>query len=618
MKTILKQIEKLEAVLELSKILNSTKDFKAILEILLKRSLELIDGADTGAIFIYNPNNGLLEPKVYVGFDPGIEAIRLKPGESITGHCFQTKQTYFIDSAKQLAEFIQNMSEVNQKIILEFKSKQFSLLKSSIVCPLIHKEEAIGVIVIDNYESIAPLTLDDVKLIESISVQATIALVNAAHFEQEVQNQATLKKVNALLKEEQSKVSASLELQNYFTTLALRNISLEDLLGKLSDRLKMDCLLIGSNQQLLAASTQLSKTQQETLMEKVHRQNCLKLQPSQLKLDQNKQIIRFLPILVNEEILGWLGSLSSSTKLDDIQALTLERAVIAFALELLKRNEMRLQEQSYKGDFLDRLLQNQNKTGLESAATGFGFTLEVPHQILLLGVDHEDLNLSEETQHRQFKSALDDVFQSLEPLIQTHFPGSVCLVKDNLITIILEYRHFSLSSPLTELITTLIQPLRTSKTGYVLTYGALGPLIQDFSNFAESFRQTHLTFKTAIKLEMMNLVLDYEALEIKRLLMKNTTLELEDFMNRIIGPLLTYEKQSGKEFLNTLRFYITSNSNWTLTKDQLHIHGNTLNYRLSRISEILQINLNDYHQRFKVQMAFEIMDLLALEDHHLQ
>lgn len=99
MKTILKQIEKLEAVLELSKILNSTKDFKAILEILLKRSLELIDGADTGAIFIYNPNNGLLEPKVYVGFDPGIEAIRLKPGESITGHCFQTKQTYFIDSA---------------------------------------------------------------------------------------------------------------------------------------------------------------------------------------------------------------------------------------------------------------------------------------------------------------------------------------------------------------------------------------------------------------------------------------------------------------------------------------------------------------------------------------
>lgn len=101
----------------------------------------------------------------------------------------------------------------------------------------------------------------------------------------------------------------------------------------------------------------------------------------------------------------------------------------------------------------------------------------------------------------------------------------------------------------------------------------------------------------------------YEDLEVKRFLLKNESKDLQNFVIRIMGPLINYKNSSRDELYNTLRVYIISGGNWTLTKEKLHIHGNTLTYRINRLKEILGMNFSDYKERLKIEIAFEIIDL---------
>ncbi len=44
-------------------------------------------------------------------------------------------------------------------------------------------------------------------------------------------------------------------------------------------------------------------------------------------------------------------------------------------------------------------------------------------------------------------------------------------------------------------------------------------------------------------------------------------------------------------------------------KELLHIHGNTLNYRLQRLKDILSTDINAYYPSLNLRIAFEIIDL---------
>ncbi len=94
--------------------------------------------------------------------------------------------------------------------------------------------------------------------------------------------------------------------------------------------------------------------------------------------------------------------------------------------------------------------------------------------------------------------------------------------------------------------------------------------------------------------------------KIHRLILNNPTKELEEFVHMVLDPIL--DKTGKQNLLKTLDVYIRSNCNWTYTKDQLFIHGNTLTYRLNRIQEILNIDLKKYKDILHIQLALEIID----------
>ena len=67
--------------------------------------------------------------------------------------------------------------------------------KGPYAVPLISKDECIGVIVIDNFMGIESLYEEDARVLEAISIQATIAIINAqSHENEKIPAQGTGKK----------------------------------------------------------------------------------------------------------------------------------------------------------------------------------------------------------------------------------------------------------------------------------------------------------------------------------------------------------------------------------------------------------------------------------------
>jgi len=90
--------------------------------------------------------------------------------------------------------------------------------------------------------------------------------------------------------------------------------------------------------------------------------------------------------------------------------------------------------------------------------------------------------------------------------------------------------------------------------------------------------------------------------------------KLRDLVEEWIGPLIEVDRLRGSELVKTLTNYLKESCATETTATSLHIHRNTLRYRLSKIAEITGHNLGDADQRFQLELACRAWRVLqALE-----
>ncbi len=87
--------------------------------------------------------------------------------------------------------------------------------------------------------------------------------------------------------------------------------------------------------------------------------------------------------------------------------------------------------------------------------------------------------------------------------------------------------------------------------------------------------------------------------------------ELQCFYQETLGDLLVYDQSHGTELVHTLQVLFDQNTNISQTARALYVHRNTLNYRLQRIAEISNLDLNDAETRLALQLALRIHILMA-------
>jgi purine catabolism regulator len=87
--------------------------------------------------------------------------------------------------------------------------------------------------------------------------------------------------------------------------------------------------------------------------------------------------------------------------------------------------------------------------------------------------------------------------------------------------------------------------------------------------------------------------------------------DLEEFTSRALGPL-TADPRSGEALIETLDVFFACNGNLSEAARRLHLHRNSLIYRLGRARELLGQDLEDPETRLTLQLALKARRVLAL------
>jgi purine catabolism regulator len=102
----------------------------------------------------------------------------------------------------------------------------------------------------------------------------------------------------------------------------------------------------------------------------------------------------------------------------------------------------------------------------------------------------------------------------------------------------------------------------------------------------------------------------YANLGVYRLLLPlSETNELRAFAEQVLGRLIADERAGKTNLLETLRVYFECNGNVAQTAKQLFIHRNTLLYRLDRIRQVGNLDLDDAETRLHLQLALRAYEL---------
>ncbi|MDT7628887.1 MAG: hypothetical protein QOI50_817 [Pseudonocardiales bacterium] len=86
--------------------------------------------------------------------------------------------------------------------------------------------------------------------------------------------------------------------------------------------------------------------------------------------------------------------------------------------------------------------------------------------------------------------------------------------------------------------------------------------------------------------------------------------DLRSFAGEVLGELLDEDNAGGAEYLSTLSVYFQENSSPRRTAQRLHVHPNTVSYRIRRIEEITGLSFGLHRDRLMAEVAVEILAAL--------
>ena len=142
----------------------------------------------------------------------------------------------------------------------------------------------------------------------------------------------------------------------------------------------------------------------------------------------------------------------------------------------------------------------------------------------------------------------------------------------------------------------------------------IGGTCRDPGEIARSYAQAQRTTQTLRRLGRTGAVSAFSDLGILRLLLQVPDLaELRSFAADVLGKLSMHEHEHKSEYLTTLACYFRENNSPQRASRILHVHPNTVAYRVKRIEEITGLRLDNYSDRLIAQVALEILDSLGDE-----
>ncbi|MFI6274507.1 helix-turn-helix domain-containing protein [Streptomyces sp. NPDC050988] len=568
----------LSALYETVGDLVALRDVDAVLEAIVRRARKLLD-TDTAYLALYDPERGHAYMRETNGsVSAKFQQLLMPLGAGLGGLVVQTASPYFSSNYLGDARF-RHTREIDEAVTEEG-------LVAILCVPLRLRGTVIGVLYAAD-RSERRFARDEVNLLSSLAAHAAVALDNARLLQETQTALEELNTANRRVEARSASVERAAAAYERFTDLAVRGGGVDDIAHAIAAVLGGSVVVLGPDARPLSriGATPLADDfpDERTLADAVARSHA-----------EGRSVTcgacTVAAVAADQQPLGAL-LISGAGALDATDRMILERGVLVTALLLLFRSSLAQAEERVRGELLADLLTQRQ-----------GDSFAVRERARRLGTDLDELHVvavavCAAIPAARIASAAGAWASARGGLAGRHEGRTVLLVPgDDPSAVAHEVAA--------ELRTALARPVTVGAGGplsgtdapeaYAEALGCLSAL-QALGRSGSAAAMTDLGF--------LGLVLGRHA-------------DTCGFVNRVLGPLITYDKRRGTSLLHTVESYFEHGQSLARTSAAMHVHVNTVTQRLERVGHVLGEEWSTPQRALETQLALQLRRVLADRPEH--
>ena len=314
---------------------------------------------------------------------------------------------------------------------------------------------------------------------------------------------------------------------------------------------------------------------------------------------------------------GYLGLVGPTDELGDFDHQVADRAASVLAIELAKQSAMVEARLRVQGDFLQELLDNPTAAPEQLAlhAKRLGYDLEREHLVFVLRLRAavDATNGYTGPSQRQYERFVDSARRRL---VLTDL-GTLLRERDGAMQVVMPCPP-DLPDPDIDATVEWVDRLRAQLEAslgpeHVPVAAGIGRSPNTTRSHYTALREAVRAAEIAASMPGGPTTLHFARLGALRLIFHLAdNPELRAFQRDALGPLEVADANRRSEFVRTLDAFLRAGGNHMRAARDLHVHRNTLIYRLERIQELLGgVDLEDSEARLNLQLALKIRAALG-------
>lgn len=468
---------------------------------------------------------------------------------------------------------------------------------NELTVPLLIDVQTVGVLHVEKRNGAEPFTEADSRTLRMQANYFASMLENIRLYEKEKQTKSRLK---SLLDDHQELVKETIE-QDHFHGIT----------QKLSKMLQTDVILFDrfmryiSSHQINSTNTDFQLIQQVAKVMKERRGNHWQ---TAMEVEPHKEFQVF-QISGGSDLLGFLVIDITSLDMDEVHYLTINFARNICSIQFIKEKLVLETKEQVKDSFIHQLLVEdlQNTEQILQYANVFQWDIFKEHRVAVMFIQEE-------------KEEVDLIAKQSKKLFIRDLLKTKLAIYDKDILPALNEDLFILIVPAADdvqesqkkwsaLVHKINEWLREAEIKGKVFIG-VGGIASDLKHYYESYQQAMQTLNVMVSQGSKSGFAFFDQLGSYVLLhdlKESKTSSI--FINEHLGKLIQYSKGKNVDLFHTLRVYLEQNGSIKNTADNLYIHRSTLLYRLEKIKELLDIDLEDSETRFNLMMAYKLYDL---------
>lgn len=587
----------LTALYETAGEISSKLELGTVLSAIVKRARTLAE-APTAYLMLVDEGADEISMRVTSGItSPTFAEIRLQLGAGLGGMVAQEEQPFYT------SDYLNDARFTHQAIVDDEVRREG--IKSILGVPLKAGETFVGVLYVAD-GTMRVFTRAEVDVLMSLAHHAALAIENARLYERATRALAELEEANLVIQKHVNELERTAQVHRQLSEILLAGEGLSGAVKLLSELVAEPVVVLDEHARpLAAAGSPVDPFGQQLATGGLHDSALIdadvrdalsglgELAPSELParppVRERARLVE--PIVAGAELLGsvWVETRPEAA---EEEWYLLEQAVRVVGLELLKERSIIEAERRMRRELLDELLtaRASNESMLARRAAALGVDLAVPHRLVVASVQPAAGSGSSPV------GAVERAKERLAGLLRAQpwcaFAGEsagrvVALVAVDAPNLDVEIRR-------------LLAEVSGSQVEVRAVVSPACALVGDYrAEFVAADRVLHV-----LPARIPEPVLDLDHVRFLPLLFREGGEdELRRFSRSRLSPLLCLRESQRRELLRTLSTYFETGGSPARTAASLHVHVNTVYYRLERLRTLLGPDFGSPLRALDLQIA---------------